>query len=114
MSNQDEINAIERNVKDAKELKALGTSLERLVNNRDFQKVIKQGYFADEAVRLVHAKGDPACQTTEKQASIIRQMDSISNLNQYFQTILHTAGLADKAIEEGEAVLEEMRAEGDE
>lgn len=111
MSNQDEINAIERTVKDAKEQKALGTALERLITNRDFQKVIKQGYFADEAVRLVHAKGDPACQTPEKQASIIRQMDSISNLGQYFQTILHAAGMADKSIEEGEAALDEMRAE---
>jgi hypothetical protein len=114
MSNQDEINSIERDVKDAKEQKALGTALERLITNRDFQKVIKAGYFEAEAVRLVHAKGDPACQTPEKQASIIRQIDSISNLNQYFQTVLHMAGLAEKSVQESEAILEELRAEGGE
>lgn len=112
MSKEDEINSIERNVRDAKETKALGTALERLINNRDFRTVIKEGYFKAEAVRLVHARGDVACQTPEKQDAIIRQIDSISNLNQYFNTIQHAAGMADKAIEEGEAVLEEMRTEG--
>lgn len=111
MSNQDQINAIERTVKEAKEQKALGAALERLFSNRDFLKVIKAGYFTDEAVRLVHAKGDPACQTPEKQASIVRQIDAISNLSQYFTTIQHMAGLADKSIEESEAVLEELREE---
>ena len=111
MSKQDEINSIEREVKEAKELKAMGACLERLSINRDFLKVIKVGYFEVEAVRLVHAKGDPACYSPEKQASIIRQMDSISNLNQYFKTIMYKANLAEKSIEDSEAILDEIRAE---
>lgn len=114
MSNEDQINAIERTVKEAKEQKALGSALERLMSNRDFLKVIKQGYFTDEAVRLVHARGDSACQTPEKQEAILRQIDAISNLSQFFKAIEFTAGLADKSIEDSEAVLEELRTGGDE
>jgi hypothetical protein len=111
MSTQDEINSIERDVKVAQKVKDLGAALERLYSNRDFRTVIKSAYFEGEAVRLVHAKGDPSCQTPEKQASIVKQIDAISTLNQFFLTIQHQAGLALKQIEEGEAVLEELRAE---
>lgn len=112
MSTQDEITSIERNVQDGRKRKDLGAALERLYTSRDFRAVIKAGYFEAEAVRLVHLKGDPSMQTQERQADIIKQIDAISALNQYFLTIQHSAGLADKEIEEGEAILEELREGG--
>lgn len=111
MSNQEQINSIERGIKEARKLKDLGAAYERLCSNRDFRAVIKAAYFESEAVRLVHLKGDPSMQTPDKQAAIVRQMDAIAALSQFFQTIEHTASLADKAIEEGDAVLDELRAE---
>lgn len=111
MSKQEQIDSIERDVKNAKEVKAMGNALERLRTNRDFRTVIQSGYFAQEAVRLVHLRGDPAFQTPERQADILKQIDAISALGQYFLTINHAAGLADKSIEEGEATLDELRAE---
>jgi hypothetical protein len=111
MSKQDEINSIERTVSDARSIKELGAALERLQSNRDYIAVIKSGYFRDEAVRLVHLRGDPNMQTPERQADILKQIDSIAALSQYFRTLQHSANLADKAIEDGEAVLDELRAE---
>lgn len=111
MSNQDEINSIERNIKEAQADKDLGSALERLQNNRDFKAVIKAAYFRDEAIRLVHLRGDPAWQTPEKQAAIILQMDAIANLAQFFLTLGFKANLAGKSIGESEAVLEDLRTE---
>lgn len=111
MSKQDEINAIERSVKDAHKAVELGSALERLHKNRDFLAVIKDGYFSAEAIRLVHLRGDTMYQTPERQADILKQIDAISSLHHYFQVIQMFAGQAGKAIEDGEAVLEEMRAE---
>ena len=111
MSKQDEINAIEHSVNDARKTKELGSALERLQKNRDFLAVIKDGYFAAEAVRLVHLRGDTMYQTPERQAVILKQIDAISSLHHYFQVIQMLAGQADKAIEDGEAVLEELRDE---
>ncbi len=112
MSKQDEINSIERSVKDARKAKDLGVSLERLMKNRDFLAVIKTGYFTDEAVRLVHLRGDTLYQTPDRQAAILKEIDSIASLNQYLTVIRMLADQAEKAIADGEAVLEEMREEG--
>lgn len=111
MSNQDQINSIERTLKEAQAHAAVGKALERLKNNRDFRIVIAEGYFKDEAVRLVHLRGDSEFQTPDRQADILKQIDSISNLGQYFRTIELKTGMADKSIEESEAVLDELRAE---
>ncbi len=109
MITEAEINSIERDIKKASEAKELGLSLERLKNNHDFKTVIKSGYFRDEAVRLVHLKGDPNFQTTEKQQSIIKQMDSIAALNAYFYVIELQALQAEKSIVSNEAMLDEIR-----
>lgn len=106
------IQAIDRNIKDAKATLEIGTALERLRGNKDFKKIIVEGYFRDEAVRLVHLKGDPSMQGEQYQRSIISQMDAISSLNQYFTTIMHQAGLATKSIAADEETLEELLAEG--
>jgi hypothetical protein len=112
MDKQEQINSIERDVTNARVAKDLGDALERLKNNRDFRVVVATSYFKDEAVRLVHLKGDPNMQSADKQASIIKQMDAISSLNQFFLAIQMAAGMADKSIEEGQATLDDLRTEG--
>lgn len=111
MSNENEIAAIEQNINQAKEAQELGNALQRLFKNADFRKVIKDGYFTDEAVRLVHLRGDPSFKAPDRQALILAQIDAISNLNQYFLTVQQLAGMADKDIEQGNAVLDELREE---
>ncbi len=112
MSNDVEIASIETSIKEANKIKDLGSALERLTLNRDFQAVIKQGYFKDEAVRLVHLRGDPNFQTDERQAGIIKQLDGIAALSQYFSMLSLTANQATKVIEDGEAVLADLRNGG--
>lgn len=110
MSNQ-EIKELEQNIAAAKSMADLGSSLERLRSNRDFKKVITEGYFEKEAIRLVHLKADPSMQTPERQASIVRQMDAIGALNEYFGTVLHQARLAGKSIEADEETLAELNVQ---
>lgn len=109
MSNQR--NAIEANIKEARKLVELGDALERLKANKDFRAVIMTGYFEQEAIRLVQAKSNPGFQSPEMQKSIITQMDSIGNLNLYFQTVAQQAAMSRKNIEIDESMLEEIAAE---
>lgn len=102
---------IENNIKEARKTVELGNALDRLFNNRDFKKIVLDGYFKDEAIRLVHLKGDPAVQSAESQAAIIRSMEGISELNNYFRNLRHQVMLAEKSIESDEAMIEEMLAE---
>lgn len=102
---------IEQNIAQARKVFDLGTSLATLLRNRDFKKVITEGYFEQEAVRLVHLKADPAMQNEASQKSIIAQMDAIGNLSQYFSTIQQLANMAGKSIEADEEALSELRLE---
>lgn len=111
MDNTQVIQDIELNIKQAQVLVDTGNALERLRNNRDFKMIISTGYFEQEAVRLVHLKGDPSMQTPEFQESIIKQIDAIAALNQYFQTVFHRAALAEKAIISDEEMRDELLIE---
>lgn len=110
MSN-DTIQSIEDSIKRNRKLVELGESLERLRGNRDFKKLVLEGYFEQEAIRLVHLKAEPAFQTADRQASITVQMDSIGTLVQFFNTTLQLANLGRKGIESDEVAREEILAE---
>lgn len=112
MSQDTEVQAIEQNIREAKEILEIHNALVRLENNRDFRKVIKQGYLEQEAIRLVHLKADPAFQTPDRQAAILSDISAIGGLLQYFRTLSHNASQAVKAIEVGEATRDEILAEG--
>jgi len=105
------IQAIEENIKQARRLVDVGDALERLKNNRDFKKVMIEGYFEQEAVRLVHLKSDQNVQSPDMQKSINAQIDAIGAVSQYFSTILHKASVARKAIASDEEAREEILEE---
>lgn len=111
MSNAEQVTELEQNIKEARKIVDLSDSLLRLGSNRDFKKIILEGYFEREAVRLVHLKADPAMQTPDKQASIVAQIDAIGALSTYFRTLDFNARQARKAIAADEQTIEELAAE---
>lgn len=111
MSAQD-IHAIELNIKEAKKMVDLGKSVERLRSNRDFKKVIEEGFLKEEAIRLVHLKSSPAMQRPEYQAAIDSDIKAIGSFAQFMDNVVMKADHASKAIEEDELALDELRAEG--
>lgn len=104
---QDLIDALDQNIKEAQKIVDFGDALERLKHNRDFKKVILEGYFEQEPIRLVHLKSDINMQSESTQKNILSQMDSIGFLNQFFQAAFFKANQAKRAIEADE----ETRAE---
>lgn len=107
----DQIEAIERDISKARTSVEFGNKLQRLRNNKDFKEVILNGYFEQEAVRLVHLKAVPYMQSPESQASIVKQMDAIGAFSGYMDAALSKAVMAAGAIEDGEAALVEITAE---
>lgn len=106
------INAIESNIAKAKVVLEFSAALERLRGNRDFKKVVLEGYFEQEAIRLVHLKADPSMQTPAMKQSIDAQIDAIGQLSQYFSTALQKANMASRQIEADQDTIEELAAEG--
>ena len=109
--NSADMQQLEANIQAARDIVALGNALGRLKHNQDFKKVIVEGYLKDEAVRLVHLKGAPGMQTAERQASIIRDIDSIGALASYFDAVRHLALQAAKSLADDEETLEELARE---
>ena len=112
MSNTDTVQAIEREIQHSKELIELGKGLERLRSNRDFKKIVVEGYLEQECVRLVLLKADQNMQSADKQASIVKQMDAIGSLHQYFQTVLVKASMAEKSVASDEYERDLLLVEG--
>ena len=111
MNNTEMIKEIDLNITQAQVLVDAGNALERLRNNKDFKTVISIGYLEQESIRLVHLKSDVNMQTTDRQVAILKQIDAIGTLNQYFQTVYQKASLAGKAIQADEEARDELLAE---
>lgn len=109
---EDQVNQLESSIKESRKVVDLGDALARLKTNRDFKKVILEGFFEQEAVRLVHLKADSNMQSPESQKSILLQLDAIGTLAQFFRTLEYRAELARKSIAFDEETRDDLLTEG--
>lgn len=65
----------------------LWTALERLKQNKDFQKVILEGYFKDRAVNGVSLLAQEAIVSSGRRPAVIEDLIAISHLEDYFITV---------------------------
>lgn len=107
-----ELQQLELNIKQSQKIVDLGESLERLVSNRDFKKVILEGYFEQEAIRLVHLKSDDNMQSSGSQYSIEKQMMGIGAFSSYLNTVRMRAQMAINALASDEQTRSELLEEG--
>jgi hypothetical protein len=108
---QNELHEIEIEIEDAKLLVARSGALTRLQANPDFQDVILDGYFKEEAVRLVLLKATPHQAGDEDQEYLVKQLDAIGMLHQYMHAVFMKGDSASRAIDEGEQQRAEILAE---
>jgi hypothetical protein len=102
---------IEISIEQAENIINRGIKLQRLFDNADFNEIIMEDYLQENAIRLVHAKGNVACQTPEIQAGIERDMAGISSLSTYFNHIQSVALEAARDLENDKKTREEILAE---
>lgn len=108
---QSQLETIELSIQHAKKTVDTMKALQRLTVNRDFKTLVLSGYFEKEPVRLVLLKADPAMQTPELQAAIIKEMDAIGAFRQYLSGVMQLGRMAEKAIADDEATREEILAD---
>ncbi len=94
-----QINQIELKIETAKEMVQRRKDLDKLLTVPEFLSVIEEGYFKDEASRLVMYKASPAVAGDPKeQYSIDKRIDAIGFLRQYFIGIVAMGNQAEKTI----------------
>lgn len=110
-SNEQQLAALDAAIKNAQATAELGDALANLRLNPDFKKLVLEGYLKHEAVRLVHAKADQTMASPDMQAKIVRDIDAIGSLHEFFRVISITSAQAKESIAEVEAAREEILAE---
>lgn len=103
----------EQQIKDAQSSMELGKCLASLSQNPDFKKVMIEGYLKNEAIRLVQLKADPSMASAENQAAIIRDIDSIGVIGQYFRTLEVLGIRAERSIADAEQAIAEINEEAE-
>lgn len=103
-----QVKQLQRSIAAAKEHIEQGKALERLRKNKDFQKIIQEGYLTSEAVRLVHLKGDDNMQSPEKQGHITKRIDAIGCLAGFLSTVSYLASNAERSLSDDEETLEHI------
>lgn len=99
---------IEISIEAAKDTIAKSERLERLYNNQDFKDIILEGYFKDEAVRLVGLIEDPAME--DDQEGLKRSMIGVSALRRHFMVIHQMANQMRSTLAASEEELENLRS----
>lgn len=106
------IDQIELDIQQSRQSIELGKALERLQKNGDFKKLIQEHYMERMPINLVILKSAPQMQAPERQADLLRQMDAIGSLAQYFHAIRQNAEQAMKKLEDDEQTRDELLNEG--
>ena len=111
-----QLKQVEVSMENAKKAIDLAQALKRLHDNPDFQVVILEDYFHEEAHRAVLLKADQAMMTPEKQQMIDDVITSIGGLYNYFGKIYRMADMSARALEADQdthqELLEEEMSEG--
>lgn len=104
-----DVKEIELSLEHAKGMVDLKRSVERLTNNRDFKKVILDGYFKDEAVRLSSIAGDPLF--AKDRADIFLAIQGISSLYGYMQRVVRMGEIAEREVKDYLEELDDIRGD---
>ena len=110
MSIENDIEQLELSMENARHAIDMVKALERLRSNKDFEKIISNGYFKEEASRVVLLRGDLNA-TDEMERHCDKQINGIGVLRSYFQKIQYLGSMAEKALAEHQETREELLRE---
>ena len=109
---QQDIQQVELDIDAAKKAVQLQKALRNLSKNKDFELLIEQNYFIDEASRLVLLRASQQMENSpESLKRIDNQINAIGHLRQYFMFIEAWGANAAAALEGYEETLEELHEE---
>ena len=104
-----EIEQVEIQIDTANRIRKLRDNCVKLMNNKQFKDVIEEGYFKEEAARLVMAKSSNL--NPEQKQLIDNMIYGIGALSNWFESVMRRGAEMDQAIGEHEQTRAEILAE---
>ena len=110
---ESEFEQLQKNIEASQKIVDLGKSLDRLLNNKDFKRVITEEFLQNEAIRLVSLKADYEMQTPEKQTNILKQIDAIGHFGEFLNGLQRRISMARMSLAADEETRDEILREGE-
>lgn len=112
MYNSSVVEGLENQIKDAKEQIERAKSARRLWGNKDFKKLILEGFCRDDCARFASQSADPAL-APEQQRDALNLAQAGGHLRRFLSAQMQLGGVAEREMTELEESLEEARIEAD-
>jgi hypothetical protein len=107
---QSDIEQIELSIEEARKMVDRGRMAEELSMNSGFRKLVLEGYFVEEAARLVHLSSDPTVPENMRTV-ILRDLNGPGAFKRYLSTLVQMGRMAAQEIRDAQETLEEIRQE---
>jgi hypothetical protein len=105
-----ELEQVEIQIDTARRIRSLRDSCVKLMDSKYFKDVIEEGYFKEEAARLVMAKSSNL--TVDQMRLIDNMQYGVGALANFLESVMRRGSEMDTAIGEHEETREEILAEG--
>lgn len=109
----EDIKALEQSIADNEHIIAQREKALRLSANPDFRDLFINGFFRDEAARLVHMSSDPNVSLQDR-ADALAMAQGAGHTKRYLSVIVQQGYLAERDLPAMRASLDELRAMPDE
>jgi hypothetical protein len=107
-----DIQDLEQHIKDAEFLIERRKMAIRLSENHDFRVLFHEGYFKEDAARLVQLAGDPACDPQQR-ADALEMAKATGHAKRYLSMAIQMGFHAERELPEMHSTLAELRAAED-
>ena len=108
---ENQLSDVEISIDDARQTISRMESLKVLMGTATWKELIEEGYFRDEASRLVLLKADPSMTGDKEQAEIDKAISAIGPFRQYLRVIMQLGMMAERAVVADEQTRAELLEE---
>lgn len=110
--NEDRIQRVAIDIQTAKRWKKRHETLLNLEKLKGFQDIVLEGYFKEEAARLVGLVGEPEMQSEEQQRYVKGAILAVSNLRQYLMDVHKLGRTAEHTLKHDAQTQQDLLAKG--
>ena len=114
MTRTQQLEAIRAQLEDAKQAQAMNEVLDRLERNRDYKKLVSEGFLKDHVLEQTSMIARPDCQHDLVQQTIQKALTGASAFNAYMASIRQMATAADERVHQCEQAILELENMTDE
>ncbi len=107
---QNEVEELEIEIEVANKIRAMRDNCVTMMDSPAYKDIIEEGYFKEEAARLVMAKSAPL--KPEQMQLIDNMILGVGALQNFLNSIMRRGNDMDRAVQEAEATREDLLQEG--